>query len=56
MNFDSKGYLLTPDGGPQLWFLDTRMNIKAGRRTDRRCAHPHRVVRAGLVRPASARP
>ena len=30
MSFDSKGYLLTPDGGPQLWFLDTRMNIKAG--------------------------
>jgi hypothetical protein len=30
MSFDSTGYLLTPDDGPQLWFLDTRMNIKAG--------------------------
>ena len=30
MSFDSSGYLLTPDGGPQLWFLDARMNIKAG--------------------------
>jgi mannose-6-phosphate isomerase-like protein (cupin superfamily) len=30
MSFDSKGYLLTPDDGPQLWLLGTRMNIKAG--------------------------
>ena len=30
MSFDSSGYVLPPDGGPQLWFLDTRMNIKAG--------------------------
>ncbi len=30
MSFDPKGYLVTLDDGPQLWFLDTRMNIKAG--------------------------
>jgi ethanolamine utilization protein EutQ (cupin superfamily) len=23
MSFDPKGYLVTPDDGPQLWFLDT---------------------------------
>ncbi|WP_066366652.1 quercetin 2,3-dioxygenase [Herbidospora mongoliensis] len=30
MSFDTKGYRLTPDDGPQVWFLNTRMNIKAG--------------------------
>jgi mannose-6-phosphate isomerase-like protein (cupin superfamily) len=30
MSFDSTGYLLTPTDGPQLWFLDTRMSVKAG--------------------------
>ena len=30
MSLDPKGYLLTPDDGPQQWFLDTRMNVKAG--------------------------
>jgi quercetin dioxygenase-like cupin family protein len=27
---DASGYLLAPGDGPQLWFLDTRMNVKAG--------------------------
>jgi len=31
MSFDSNGYVLTPDGGPQLWFLDTRMPWPAAR-------------------------
>jgi quercetin dioxygenase-like cupin family protein len=26
----ASGYLLTPADGPQLWFLDTRMSVKAG--------------------------
>jgi mannose-6-phosphate isomerase-like protein (cupin superfamily) len=30
MSFASDGYLLTADDGPQLWFTDTRMNVKAG--------------------------
>jgi quercetin dioxygenase-like cupin family protein len=30
MNMDASGYLLTPADGPQLWFLDTRMAVKAG--------------------------
>jgi mannose-6-phosphate isomerase-like protein (cupin superfamily) len=30
MSFDGKGYLLTPNDGPQWWFLNTRINIKAG--------------------------
>ena len=30
MSFDPQGYVLGPDDGPQWWFLDTRMNIKAG--------------------------
>jgi quercetin dioxygenase-like cupin family protein len=30
MNFEGSGYLLTPADGPQLWFLDTRMSVKAG--------------------------
>ena len=29
-SFDAGGYLLTPADGPQLWFLDTRMSVKAG--------------------------
>ena len=29
-SFDASGYLLTPANGPQLWFLDTRMSVKAG--------------------------
>ena len=27
---DAGGYLLTPADGPHLWFLDTRMSVKAG--------------------------
>jgi quercetin dioxygenase-like cupin family protein len=30
MSFDPKGYRLGPDDGPQMWFLDTRMAVKAG--------------------------
>lgn len=30
MSFDPTGYLLTPADGPHLWFLDTRMTVKAG--------------------------
>jgi mannose-6-phosphate isomerase-like protein (cupin superfamily) len=30
MSFDSRGYHLKPADGPQLWFLDTRMSVKAG--------------------------
>jgi quercetin dioxygenase-like cupin family protein len=30
MSFDAAGYLLSPTDGPQLWFLDTRMSVKAG--------------------------
>jgi mannose-6-phosphate isomerase-like protein (cupin superfamily) len=30
MTFDSTGYLLTPADGPHLWFLDTRMTVRAG--------------------------
>jgi mannose-6-phosphate isomerase-like protein (cupin superfamily) len=30
MSFDPSGYLLGPDDGPHLWFLDTRMSVKAG--------------------------
>jgi mannose-6-phosphate isomerase-like protein (cupin superfamily) len=30
MSFDAAGYLLRPTDGPDLWFLDTRMSIKAG--------------------------
>jgi quercetin dioxygenase-like cupin family protein len=30
MSFDKNGYLLTPADGPDLWFLDTRMSVKAG--------------------------
>jgi quercetin dioxygenase-like cupin family protein len=30
MSFDPHGYRLGPDDGPQLWFLDTRMAVKAG--------------------------
>ena len=29
MSFDPGGYLLKPVDGPQFWFLDTRMNVKA---------------------------
>jgi hypothetical protein len=60
MSFHAKGYLLTSADGPQLWFLDTRMNIKAGgapltvvnsRPTPTRC--PVRSVRSCPGRPAS---
>ena len=51
MSFDSRGYLLTADDGPQLWLLDTRMNIKVAARKP--------AVRSpsssGPRRPASAR-
>jgi quercetin dioxygenase-like cupin family protein len=30
MTFDPKGYLLGSADGPDLWFLDTRMSVKAG--------------------------
>jgi mannose-6-phosphate isomerase-like protein (cupin superfamily) len=30
MSFDASGYVLTPADGEQLWFLDTRMCVKAG--------------------------
>jgi hypothetical protein len=30
MSFDPTGYLLTPSDGEHLWFLDTRMTVKAG--------------------------
>jgi mannose-6-phosphate isomerase-like protein (cupin superfamily) len=30
MSFDEKGYVLSPADGTHLWFLDTRMTIKAG--------------------------
>ncbi|MFI7040871.1 hypothetical protein ACIBI0_29665 [Microbispora rosea] len=30
MSFDPAGYLLRPNDGPPVWFLDTRMNVKAG--------------------------
>jgi hypothetical protein len=30
MSFDPEGYVLSPDGGDALWFLDTRMTVKAG--------------------------
>ena len=29
MSLDHGGYLLKPVDGPQFWFLDTRMNVKA---------------------------
>ena len=30
MSFEPDGYVLTADDGPQLWFVGTRMNVKAG--------------------------
>ena len=30
MSFEPDGYLLTARDGPQLWFIGTRMNVKAG--------------------------
>jgi len=30
MSFDPRGYHLKAADGPQLWFLDTRMSVKAG--------------------------
>ncbi|GAB3398994.1 quercetin 2,3-dioxygenase [Flindersiella endophytica] len=30
MTFDPAGYLLTPADGTPIWFLDTRMTVKAG--------------------------
>ncbi len=30
MSFDPDGYVLSADGGDALWFLDTRMTVKAG--------------------------
>ena len=30
MSFEPDGYLLTAADGPQLWFVGTRMNVKAG--------------------------
>jgi mannose-6-phosphate isomerase-like protein (cupin superfamily) len=30
MSFDAHGYALGPGGGADLWFLDTRMTVKAG--------------------------
>lgn len=30
MSLDARGYALGPGGGTELWFLDTRMTVKAG--------------------------
>jgi quercetin dioxygenase-like cupin family protein len=30
MSFDPLGYVLTPNDGHHVWFLDTRMSVKAG--------------------------
>ena len=30
MSFDPKGYVLRAEDGPHVWFLDTRMSVKAG--------------------------
>lgn len=30
MSFDPNGYVLSSDDGPSVWFLDTRMTVKAG--------------------------
>lgn len=30
MSFDPLGYVLTPNAGHHVWFLDTRMSVKAG--------------------------
>ncbi len=35
MSFDTDGYVLTRADGPDTWFLDTRMTVKAGREQTR---------------------
>lgn len=55
MSFDPKGYTLSVEDGTHLWFLGTRMAVKAGRCADRRRLHIPRVDGTGRLRATIAR-